>query len=142
MFCNRRRKASGLRHLRHATEYGHAAAAYMIGMITLHQSGSPGSTEQALERLDWLSAPASTSPRTRRRVASVRREAVSVMRKLTMRRWRMAEPPTPCPNPWCGKVETETETVEAWDEGEDDERRFCSRTCRWKHEYCKFIQKI
>jgi hypothetical protein len=43
---------------------------------------------------------------TRRRAASVRREAVSFVRRLTLRRWRMAEPPTPCSNrPWCGKVE-------------------------------------
>ncbi|OEL35604.1 hypothetical protein BAE44_0003375 [Dichanthelium oligosanthes] len=31
-FCNRR-KASALRHLRRAMEHGHAAAAYMIGII-------------------------------------------------------------------------------------------------------------
>ncbi|RCV05621.1 hypothetical protein SEVIR_1G096300v4 [Setaria viridis] len=144
-FCNRRRKASGLRHLRRAMEHGHAAAAYMLGMITLHDSlrSSAGAAEQALEGLDWFSASASAGPsRTRRRMASVRREAVSVMRRLTMRRWRMAEPPTPCPNSWCGKVETEM--VEAWDGDGDgeDERWFCSRTCRWKHEYCKFIEKI
>ncbi|CAN6247288.1 unnamed protein product [Urochloa humidicola] len=142
-FCNRRRKAIGLWHLRHAMEHGHAAAAYMIGMITLHESlRSPGGAEQALERLelDWFLASGSAGPSTRRRMASARREAVSVMRRLTMRRWRMAEPPAPCADPWCGKVETET--AGAWDGGGDEDRWFCSRTCRWKHEYCKFINEI
>ncbi|XP_025811307.1 uncharacterized protein LOC112889036 isoform X2 [Panicum hallii] len=123
-FCNRR-KASGLRHLLHAMEHGHAAAAYMMGMITLHDSlRSPGGAEQALERLDcFSSAPASSGPsRTRRRMASVRREAVSVMRRLTLRRWRMPEPPTPCANPWCGKVESKR--AEAWDGDGDDERYY------------------
>ncbi|CAL5060459.1 unnamed protein product [Urochloa decumbens] len=142
-FCNRRRKAIGLWHLRRAMEHGHAAAAYMIGIITLHDSlRSPGGAEQELERLDWFCAPISAGPRTRRRMASVRREAVSVMRRLTMRRWRLAEPPTPCTDPWCGKVETETAGAWAWDGDGDEERWFCSRTCRWKHEYCKFIDKI
>ncbi|KAL6888550.1 hypothetical protein ACP4OV_009576 [Aristida adscensionis] len=140
-FCNRRRKASGLRHLRRAMEHGHAAAGYMIGMIALHDSRSPGGAEQVLERLETLSAPAASGghPRTRRRMGSIRREAVSVMRRLTMRRWRVAEPPAPCANPWCG----EAKTAEAyWDADEDEERRFCSRMCRWKHEYLKFIDKI
>ncbi|KAL6629204.1 hypothetical protein ACP70R_028969 [Stipagrostis hirtigluma subsp. patula] len=140
-FCNRRRKAIGLRHLRRAMEDGHAAAAYMIGMIILHDSCSRRGIEQVLERLEGLSASASTGhPRTRRRIAAVRREAASVMRRLTMRRWRKLEPPTPCTNPWCGEMEAET--VEAWDADEDEERRFCSRMCRWKHEYSKFIEKI
>ncbi|KAF8685928.1 hypothetical protein HU200_043849 [Digitaria exilis] len=140
-FCNRRRKATGLWHLCRAMEHGHAAAAYMIGMITMHDSlCSPAVAEQALERLDWLSPSASAGPQTRRRMASVRREAVSVMRRLTLRRWRMVEPPMPCADPWCGKVEMAT--AEAWDEDGEEERWFCSRTCRWRHEYCKFIAKI
>nr|CAB3494517.1 unnamed protein product [Digitaria exilis] len=104
-FRNRRRKASGLWYVCCAMEHGHAAAAYMIGTITLHDSlRSPdGGVEQALERLDWLSPSASAGPRTRRRMASVRGDAVSVMRMLTMRRWRMAEPPMACVDPWCGK---------------------------------------
>jgi hypothetical protein len=116
-------------------EHGHTAAAYMIGMITLHDSSSP---EQALlERLEWrFSAPSSAGPR----VASVRREAVSVIRRLSMRRWRMEdEPPTPCTNPWCGVLETVA--ADCWDD--DEGRRFCcSRTCWWKQEYRKFIQNI
>lgn len=120
-------------------EHGHLAAAYMIGMITLHDSRSLNGTEQALERLEWFSLPSSSDPRTRNRVASVRREAVSVMRRLTMHRWRMAEPPMLCTKPWCGVLETEA--TEGWDDG-DGERRFCSRTCWWKHEYCKFIENI
>jgi hypothetical protein len=78
LFCNRPgREASGLRHLRRATERGHAAPAYMVGMLTLHHARSPpGGTERALERLDCSSAGAWT----RRRAASVRREAVSVVR--------------------------------------------------------------
>ncbi|WVZ77995.1 hypothetical protein U9M48_025777 [Paspalum notatum var. saurae] len=139
-FCNRRRKASGLRHLRRAMEHGHAAAAYMIGMITLHHPRSPGGTERALERLDWFCAPASAGPRTRRRIASVRREAASVVRRLTFHRWRVAEPPAPCSDPRCG--EAEADAVEAWGGGDEEERRFCSRTCRWRHEYCKFVEKI
>jgi hypothetical protein len=95
--------------------HGHTAAAsgtftmpwstaYMIGMITLHDSSSP---EQALlERLEWrFSAPSSSAGPSW--IASVRREAVSVIRRLPMRRWRVEhEPPTPCTNPWCGVLET------------------------------------
>ncbi|KAF8723013.1 hypothetical protein HU200_022159 [Digitaria exilis] len=117
-FRNRRRKASGLWYVCCAMEHGHAAAAYMIGTITLHDSlRSPdGGVEQALERLDWLSP-----------MASVRGDAVSVMRMLTMP-----------PDGLRGSVVRQgrkvvRQTAEAWDR--DDERWFCSLT----HEYCKFI---
>ncbi|AQK68158.1 uncharacterized protein [Zea mays] len=55
LFCNRPgREASGLRR---ATERGHAAAAYMVEMLTLHHAHSPpGGTERALQRLDYCSS--------------------------------------------------------------------------------------
>lgn len=142
LFCNGRRKASGLRHLRRAMDHGHAAAAYMVGMITLRRPRSPGGTERALEHLDRFCASASAGGKTQRGIASVRREAASVMRRLTLHRWRMAEPPAPCSDPRCGEVEVETGAVGVWDGSDDEERRFCSRTCRWRHEYRKFVEKI
>lgn len=83
-FCNRRRKASGLRHLHCAMERGYVAVAYMFGMIMLHDSHSLSlhRIEQVLGCLEGVHASASTGPRTRRRIASVRREAASVMIRL------------------------------------------------------------
>ncbi|XP_047076281.1 uncharacterized protein LOC124686360 [Lolium rigidum] len=134
--CNRRRKASGLLHLRRAMEHGHPVAAYTIGMIMLRDSLDLEGIEQAMEYLEGGSA---SRIRSNIKIASVRREAASVMRRLTMRRWKRAEPTAPCTEPLCGKME---ETAEAWDEADDEQRRFCSRMCRWRHEYRRFVERI
>uniref|UniRef100_A0ACD5ZAZ0 Uncharacterized protein n=1 Tax=Avena sativa TaxID=4498 RepID=A0ACD5ZAZ0_AVESA len=137
--CNRRRKASGLRHLRRAMEHGHAAAAYTIGMIMLRDSYDLEGIEQAMGYLEGGGSALSAPRTTRAKIASVRREAASVMRRLTMSRWKTAEPTAPCTDPRCGEME---ETSESWDEDDDEQRRFCSRMCRRRHEYCRFVERI
>lgn len=138
--CNRRRKASGLRHLRRAMEHGHPVAAYTIGMIMLRDSYDLEGIEQAMEYLEGGSAVSAPRTRSKIKIASVRREAASVMRRLTMSRWKTAEPTAaPCTDPRCGEME---EMTEAWDEADDEQRRFCSRMCRWRHEYCRFVEWI
>lgn len=132
--CNRRGKESGLRHLHHAMKHGHAVAAYTIGMIMLRDAYNLEGIEEAMGYLEGCSAARTKS---KIKIASVRREAASVVRRLTMRRWRTAVPAAPCADPRCGEMET----AEAWDE-DDEQRRFCSRLCRWKHEYRKFVQRI
>lgn len=136
--CNRRRKASGLRHLRRAMEHGHAVAAYTIGMIMLRDSLDLKGIEQAMGYLELEGGSVPAAPRGK--IASVRREAVSVMRRLTMSRWKTAEPAAaPCTDPRCGEME---ETSEGWDGADDVQRSFCSRMCRWRHEYCRFVERI
>ena len=115
-------------------KHSHAVAAYTIGMIMLRDAYNPEGIEEAMGYLEGCSAARTKS---NIKIASVRREAASVMRRLTMRRWRTAEPAAPCADPRCGEMET----AEAWDE-DDEQRRFCSRLCRWKHEYRKFVQRI
>lgn len=144
--CNRRRKESGLQHLRHAMEHGlYAVAAYTIGMVMLRDSRSLDSVEQAMEYLEEagaaLSGSAASTTSSKMKISCVRREAASVIRRLTMHRWKTVVEPTgpTCTDPQCGEMETMTE---GWDEADDEQRRFCSRICRWKHEYCKFVRWI
>jgi hypothetical protein len=118
-------------------EHGHAIAAYTIGMILLRDSYDLEGIEQAMGYLEGGSVAA--APTARGKIASVRIEAASVMRRLTMRRWKTAEPAAPCTDPRCGEME---KSEAWWDEADDEQRRFCSRMCRWRHEYCRFVEKI
>ena len=121
-------------------EHGHAVAAYTIGMVMLRDSLDLEGIEQAMGYLELEGVSVPAAPRTAGgKIASVRREAASVMRRLTMRRWKTAEPAAPCTDPRCGEME---ETSEGWDGADDEQRRFCSRMCRWRHEYCRFVERI
>nr|CAD1820731.1 unnamed protein product [Ananas comosus var. bracteatus] len=141
-FYNKRRRAEGLRHLREAAAGGHRAAAYAAGMLLFRR---PITRRLGVEQLESLADDGGAVA-----VGKWRREAAAGVRAITWKRWRRrplkrSSEEGPCVDRRCGAaaaVAAEKGGGEWWWEGEERERRFCSRECRWRHEYYKFIETI
>ncbi|OAY80314.1 hypothetical protein ACMD2_09508 [Ananas comosus] len=139
-FYNKRRRAEGLRHLREAAAGGHRAAAYAAGMLLFRR---PSTRRLGIEQLESVADVGGAAA-----VGKWRREAASGVRAITWKRWRRrplkrSSEEGPCADRRCGAAAAAAEKGGGeWWWREERERRFCSRECRWRHEYYKFIETI